>query len=133
MEHPQSTSSVTALERQQLSITDTPSATFWHRVRFALVAAEFRRVGAAALIDLGAGSGMLGTWCASHLPGASYRWAEHSEVLAERLRAGYGADTEVVLGDRLPPGAIVAMLDVLEHIEDDDAADRKSTRLNSSH
>ena len=122
MEHPRSTSGVSALERQQLSINGVASATFWHRVRFSLVAGEVRRAGASTLVDLGAGAGLLGAWCRRRLRDVEYRWSEVSTVLAAPLRDAFGAGSETSLGEQVPPGAVVALLDVLEHIEDDVAA-----------
>ncbi|MFZ9629921.1 MAG: class I SAM-dependent methyltransferase [Ilumatobacteraceae bacterium] len=122
MGHGQSTERATALERQQFAIAQHSTATFWHRVRFSLVAAEVRRAGAVTVVDIGAGSGGLGLWCRRHLRNTTYRWAEVSPTLAAGLRTTFGDEAELVLGDRVGPGVVIAMLDVLEHIEDDEAA-----------
>lgn len=124
MEDLQPTGDVTALEQQQLDIAADGQVSFWHRVRFELVGVEARRHGAATLVDLGAGSGLLGDWAARRLPDLGYRWTELSPVLADRLRDRHGAATEIRSGEPLPPGSLVALLDVLEHIDDDVAAMR---------
>lgn len=109
---------VTALEHQQL----VSRPTFWHRARFRLVGSMVRTRGARTVVDLGAGAGLLGEWCATSLPGVGYRFAESSPALVAGLRERFGAGNETHLGDPVPPDAVVAMLDVIEHIADDVAA-----------
>lgn len=111
---------VTPLERQQLRVVQR--ATFWHRVRFGLVRRELRRSGAPCVVDLGAGSGLLGEWLRLVEPTAEYHFAESSTSLALGLRDRFGTGREVRIGDPLPPRCVVAMLDVIEHIDDDVAA-----------
>lgn len=113
---------VTALERQQLRVVGDGASTFWHRVRFALVGRVVRRAGATTLLDVGAGSGQLGDWSRRHLPGVDYRFRETSAPLAASLRERFGADSEVPLGQAVDRSSVVALLDVLEHIDDDAGA-----------
>ena len=111
---------VTPLERQQLLVVQR--ATFWHRVRFGFVWRAMRRTGASTVVDLGAGSGVLGQWLQTTRQGTGYRFAESSPHLAVGLRERFGSANEVRIGDALPPRSVVAMLDVIEHIDDDVAA-----------
>lgn len=109
----------TPLERQQIQVTDPEQQTFWHRVRFELVARHVARVGATRLLDIGAGSGLLGDWMLANRPGVAYRFEELSPLLDEQLTHRFGTErrsdpTEVVTADTL-----VALLDVVEHIEHD--------------
>lgn len=111
---------VTPLERQQLGVVQ--QTTFWHRVRFGIVLRVARRVGASTVVDIGAGSGMLGTWLQEVDRGLGYRFAESSPTLATGLRERFGAEAETSIGDQLPPRCAIALLDVIEHIDDDVAA-----------
>lgn len=132
MDDPQPTGGVTALERQQLELAADDQLTFWHRVRFELVGVEARRHGVATVVDVGAGSGALGDWVARHLAPVGYRWTEPSPTLAARLRERHGPASEVLPGDVFPPGSLIALLDVLEHIEHDVEALRLLTTSMSS-
>lgn len=107
---------LTPLEQQQLHVA--PSPTFWHRVRFELVEAHLRTRPTTAVLDVGAGSGLLG----DHLrhTGVRYRFSEASSTLAAGLVARFGADA-VDDGDEITSDVVVTLLDVVEHVEDDAA------------
>jgi hypothetical protein len=113
---------VTPLERQQLDSRRAAKATYWHRIRFGLVAAETERLGLDRIVDLGAGAGLLGDWLAVERPTLGYAFSEPSAVLRDGLLARFGAEHEVGADDPIAAGTMVAMLDVLEHIADDRAA-----------
>jgi hypothetical protein len=110
------------LERQQLNVGEPDAQTFWHWVRFALVASVAERRRAGIIVDIGAGSGMLGDWMKETTPGLRYRFEEPSELLDARLAARFGAASRQNNAAALPADCVVAVLDVLEHIEDDVAA-----------
>ncbi|MFT5977831.1 MAG: hypothetical protein ACI9AO_000673 [Ilumatobacter sp.] len=107
----------TSLERQQLAIGDSSRHTFWHWVRFDVVAGVSTRAGVDTVVDIGAGSGMLGDWLREHHPGINYRFEELSLTLDAALGDQFGAaarhspDTPI-------RGSVVTMLDVIEHIDD---------------
>lgn len=105
---------LTPLEQQQLHVA--PSPTFWHRVRFDLVAAHLRTRPTAAVLDVGAGSGLLGEHLRS--TGVTYRFTESSPALAAGLEARFGAEARDT-GGPLAPDTVVTLLDVIEHVEDD--------------
>lgn len=107
---------LTPLEQQQLHVA--PSATFWHRVRFELVEAHLRTRPTTAVLDVGAGSGLLG----EHLrhTGVRYRFSESSPALAASLVARFG-DASSDDGGVLTSDVVVTLLDVVEHVEDDAA------------
>lgn len=113
---------VSPLERQQIESGRAPTATYWHRARFELVAREAERLGATGLLDIGAGAGLLGVWVADHRPTWPYRFEETSPVLREELVARFGPGAESDGGAPVPAGTMVALLDVLEHIDDDRTA-----------
>lgn len=106
-----------ALERQQLAIIDPSAHTFWHHVRFDLVQRTAEASGVDTVVDVGAGSGMLGDWLHQRHPSTSYRFQELSPVLDANLVARFGAgarhDLDAPIGD-----ALVTLLDVIEHIDD---------------
>jgi hypothetical protein len=107
------------LEQQQLDLVDPTAHTFWHWVRFDIVVAQAREVGASAVIDIGAGSGMLGDHLATRHPDLSYRFEELSPSLDYQLGEHFGSDARFGIDERIRPSTVAAMLDVIEHIDDD--------------
>ncbi len=110
------------LERQQLNIVDPSAHTFWHWVRFDVVAEVARENQASQVVDIGAGSGMLGDWMATHLGDVTYRFEELSPTLDAALVEHFGADARHDSDQPIAGDTIVTMLDVVEHIDDDHAA-----------
>ncbi|MFT7394562.1 MAG: hypothetical protein ACI83Y_002241 [Candidatus Azotimanducaceae bacterium] len=107
----------TSLERQQLAIGDSSRHTFWHWVRFDVVAGVSTRAGVDTVVDIGAGSGMLGDWLREHHPGINYRFEELSLTLDAALGDQFGAAARHS-PDAPIRGSVVTMLDVIEHIDD---------------
>jgi SAM-dependent methyltransferase len=107
----------TSLERQQLAISDASRHTFWHWVRFDVVANVSTRAGLDTVVDIGAGSGMLGDWLGERHPGIEYRFQELSPTLDAALADQFGVGARHIAGAPIR-GAVVTMLDVIEHIED---------------
>ncbi len=125
-----SSPSPSPLERQQIAVADPAKQTYWHRVRFHLVANDAAQRGATTLLDVGAGSGLLGEWLQRwgqplHL---RYRFTELSPVLDAQLTERFGSDARHGPQEPIDELTAVAMLDVLEHIEDDGAALRELHR-----
>lgn len=112
----------TPLERQQLDLVDPSAHTFWHWVRFAIVAGVAERQGAVAVADIGAGSGMLGDRLADTHPHLRYRFDELSPALDAALTQRWGDDSRISPDETIGSDTVAAMLDVIEHIEDDVAA-----------
>jgi len=111
--------SLTPLEQQQTDLVDPEAHTFWHRVRFDIVVAEARDVGATSVLDIGAGSGMLGDHLSAAAPSITYRFDESSPVLDDRLGTRFGDDARFGPDERVPRHTVAALLDVIEHIDDD--------------
>jgi SAM-dependent methyltransferase len=105
---------LTPLEQQQLHVA--PAPTFWHRVRFELIVDHLRARPTTAVLDVGAGSGLLGDHLRPH--GVRYRFTESSPALAEALLARFGAGS-VDDGGPITSDTVVTLLDVIEHVEDD--------------
>lgn len=114
-----STDKTTLLERQQLNVQDPSAHTFWHWVRFDIVAETARTTHADRVLDIGAGSGMLGDWMAANLTDVTYRFEELSPVLDAALAQRFGAEARHDVTAPIGADTVVAMLDVVEHIEDD--------------
>ena len=117
--HNAATDAPTPLERQQLNVQDPAAHTFWHWVRFDIVAETARRRRASRVLDIGAGSGMLGDWMITRLPEVSYQFEELSPVLDAALATHFGTDARNTTTAPIDADTVVAMLDVVEHIEDD--------------
>lgn len=107
------------LERQQLNIVDPGSHTFWHWVRFRLVLDAARHARASTILDIGAGSGMLGDWLASEAPDIGYRFEELSTQLDQQLIRHFGPEARSDPTAPIGSEVVVTMLDVVEHIEHD--------------
>lgn len=114
--------SMTPLEQQQLDLADPTAHTFWHWVRFDIVAAAAQRRDATTIVDIGAGSGMLGDYLQRHHPELGYRFDELSPALDQQLGDLFGDAARFGAEERIGSDAVAAMLDVIEHIEDDRAA-----------
>jgi hypothetical protein len=109
---------VSPLERQQLESARAARATYWHRTRFELVGREATRLGATTVVDIGAGAGLLGRWTREHRPDLEYRFEETSSILRDHLVEQFGSPAQSDHAQPIPSSALVAMLDVLEHIDD---------------
>lgn len=107
------------LERQQLDVASSHGMTYWHRVRFELLGRRLDAAGATRVLDIGAGSGLLGDWLRSERPAVEYRFVESSSVLRDQLADRFGAGAEAHQDGPIPTGTLVALLDVVEHIDDD--------------
>jgi hypothetical protein len=114
--------SMTPLERQQLDLVDPTAHTFWHWVRFDLVVDVARATGASSIVDIGAGSGMLGDHLRTRHPDLDYRFDELSPALDDQLEQHFGAAARFGRTERITTRSVAAMLDVIEHIDDDVAA-----------
>jgi hypothetical protein len=92
---------------------------FWHRLRWRVVSAYLPRDRPFRLIDVGAGTGILGEFLRRERPNASYGFVEPIGFLESHLEERYGiaANAKGLVG--LGDANFVALLDVLEHQEDD--------------
>ncbi|MBI4884577.1 MAG: class I SAM-dependent methyltransferase [Actinobacteria bacterium] len=113
---------LTALEQQQLTVAAASGDTFWHRVRFRLVAQAVARSGANTVLDIGAGSGQLGQWLGLRSNPPRYLFQETSPLLDAALAAKFGAEHRGAEDATIASTTLVALLDVLEHIEHDEIA-----------
>jgi len=112
---------MTPLEQQQTRLIEPAAHTFWHRVRFDIVVAQAHDAKADTVLDIGAGSGMLG----DHLQtddSLEYRFDESSPVLDGHLAQHFGGTARFGPDERVGTDTVCAMLDVIEHIEDDVSA-----------
>ena len=114
--------SMTPLEQQQLDLVSPTAHTFWHWVRFDSVVAAAHDRSATTIVDIGAGSGMLGDYLATKHPELTYRFDELSPALDRQLELHFGEAARFGNDQRITSGCVAAMLDVIEHIEDDGAA-----------
>ncbi len=115
----------TPLEHQQLELVDPSAHTFWHWVRFDAVTDVASRQRASRIVDIGAGSGMLGDRLARTHPQLAYRFDELSPALDAALVKRWGPDARIADDERVGTNSVAAMLDVIEHIEDDVAVLRR--------
>ena len=93
---------------------------FWHRLRWAVVSRSLPD-GGFTLVDVGAGIGLVGEFLRAERPAATYRFVEPIPFLADHLEERYGAGANAKGDVRYDDTAVVTLLDVLEHQEDDRA------------
>ena len=90
---------------------------FWNRVRWELIRSQLP-AGSFDLVDVGAGPGFLGDWLGDNRPDARYNFVEPIEGLERSLIERFGASANKRETD-YAGAAVITMMDVLEHIEDD--------------
>jgi hypothetical protein len=95
---------------------------FWHRARWDFVRGHLPARREATVLDLGAGAGLLGRQVQAEMPGWRYAFVEPIASLEADLEARHGAERNGAKAPELYEQAdAVTLLDVLEHIEHDDA------------
>ena len=94
---------------------------FWQRLRWRVVRSYLPADRAFALVDVGAGAGLLGTFLQRDRPRATYRFVEPIESLRDFLRDRYGPAADAGADADYGDAQYVALLDVLEHQADDHA------------
>ena len=92
---------------------------FWHRLRWRLVKRYLPADRPFSLIDVGAGAGILGAFLADELPNAEYRFIEPLASLERHLGEQYGEQANGRELESFEGIGYVTVLDVIEHIEDD--------------
>jgi SAM-dependent methyltransferase len=107
------------LNDQQLDQARRHRLIFWHRVRGRAVLDVIAPDAPLTVADIGAGSGSLGWILREHRPAATYRFFEPEPALAAELRLEFGNQQELPDIASVATADVVAVLDVLEHIEDD--------------
>lgn len=107
------------LEGQQRNLSSR-GVTWWHRRRFQELERfiesnpQIRRC-----VDIGAGSGLLGDYLRERLPDIEYLWSESSEILSALLTQKFPTSSRVTNLSQFSTSDVIAVLDVLEHVEDD--------------
>jgi hypothetical protein len=94
---------------------------FWHRLRWRTVAGYLPTNRPFEILDVGAGTGILGEFLARERPLATYRFVEPLNSLELRLEERYGAGANARDRVGIEQADFVTLLDVLEHQEDDKA------------
>jgi methyltransferase family protein len=92
---------------------------FWHRLRWRAVAGYIPTGRPVEILDVGAGAGILGAYLQRERPLATYRFVEPIEELARHLGGRFGVDANALDRTGIGHADFVALLDVLEHQEDD--------------
>lgn len=108
-----------ALERHLTPQLDAGRKFFWHRLRWRAVRRYVPAGSPLRLVDMGAGAGLLGEYIARDRPQVEYRYVEPIPALEAALERRYGAAANARADETFPSVAIVTLLDVLEHQEDD--------------
>lgn len=109
-----------ALEAHLLHQADGATQFFWHRLRWKLVRDHLPTT-PATLLDVGAGIGAIGELLATERPDITYTFDEPIDSLAAHLAARFGAERDLRGRTSCPDVDIVTLLDVIEHIDDDEA------------
>jgi hypothetical protein len=108
------------LERHLAHQLEHGRAFFWHRLRWQAVS-EYLPAGPFTLVDVGAGIGLIGDLLRERNPAATYRFVEPIPFLEEELERRFGASANARRDGHYDGAAVVTLLDVLEHQEDDRA------------
>lgn len=109
------------LESHLIGQADRSRASFWHEVRALTVLDRLDRGRSAKVADLGAGAGLLGHKLARERPEVRYSFFEPLDSLASHLDAAFGTDARLDSITDVSGADVVALLDVVEHVEDDRA------------
>jgi hypothetical protein len=108
------------LERHLAHQLEHGRSFFWHRLRWGVVS-QYLPDGSFALVDVGAGIGLIGEFLHDARPDATYRFVEPIAFLEAELEERYGAGANAKDESRFEDASVVTLLDVLEHQEDDRA------------
>jgi hypothetical protein len=111
---------VDALEHHLVHQIEHGREFFWHRLRWDVVS-RYLPDGSFTLVDVGAGVGLIGEFLRERRPAATYRFVEPIPFLEEQLEQRYGPAANAKDDSRYEGAAVVTLLDVLEHQEDDRA------------
>ncbi|MBS1846997.1 MAG: methyltransferase domain-containing protein [Actinobacteria bacterium] len=107
-----------ALEAHLIDQADFAAGYFWHRLRWRFVRRHLPS-GRFALLDVGAGTGVVGTLLHRVRPEATYYFDEPIPSMRTSLRRRFGPANDLHGIAEFPPTDVVTLLDVLEHVEDD--------------
>ena len=91
---------------------------FWHRLRFAAVSSYLPQE-SFTLVDVGAGIGLVGEFLRDRRPPVTYRFVEPIPFLEADLVARFGPSANAAGETQFAGAAVVTLLDVLEHQEND--------------
>lgn len=105
------------LESHLLGQVSEPRIGFWHEVRALTVLDQVPVGRPVEVVDIGAGAGLLGAILERERPEATYRFFEPIESIAEALALRYGADARLPRVEDCGSADVVALLDVIEHVE----------------
>jgi hypothetical protein len=92
---------------------------FWHRLRWKAIRSYLPAGRSFELIDIGAGAGFLGAFLRRDRPMALYKFVEPLSSLRDHLATEYGEAADALTQSDYAEADFVALLDVLEHQEDD--------------
>jgi len=96
-------------------------AFFWHRLRWHVVGQYLPADRPLVLVDVGAGTGLLGEFLEDARPNVTYRFIEPIYSLNARLEERFGPAANARTVEDVDTADVVSVLDVIEHQEDDRA------------
>jgi SAM-dependent methyltransferase len=94
---------------------------FWHRLRWHVVGQYLPADRPLVLVDVGAGTGLLGEFLEDARPNVTYRFIEPIDSLNARLQERFGPAANARTVEEVDTADVVSVLDVIEHQEDDRA------------
>jgi hypothetical protein len=107
------------LERHLQSQTIEHAGLLWHRLRWRAMASRVPRHRDLDLLDVGAGTGVLGELLAQQRPLVRYSFFEPVESFERQMEQRWGASRNAAQQEDLRAFSIVTFLDVIEHVPDD--------------
>lgn len=105
------------LEKHLLDQIKSGKKFFWNQLRWDAVKEYFKL--SQKILDFGAGPGLLGEFIEDEFPNNTYFFSEKIESLRIRLISKYGEDKDYTNLNQYHDFDVICMLDVLEHIEND--------------
>jgi hypothetical protein len=107
------------LEKHLQSQTEEDAGVFWHRLRWRATSKWVPAKSDVALLDVGAGTGLLGELLQQYRPRVRYSFIEPVQSFESHMEQRWGTEHNAARREDLSAYSIVTLFDVIEHVPDD--------------